>query len=549
VHGESTSIVIMFDHMCQLLRKITLFPAAAFIAVQEWHVVDALRIYLPPPLSGVLAEEELAALSAFNGDDVSHHHSSDSSAISTNSGDSSVQARRQQRQEELKVYRMGLDQLPASFFELCANLCQNADGIAFSLTDGFLRRALDKLNMLFAQLQRIGSASVTKHIPNWEVVKLELVGCLRLVMKCANFHRPNVGSTNDIILHPFYPIVDICKALLIRKELVRDDEIVLVAYEVLAALARDTYRVSLLLERCDMFSVIRHELMTNTEHFPPRGCVAALAVLHHSCFGLTSDYIVQMIPQLREPLSRVARVHPEVGANVREANWTLTKSAMIYRNVMDNKGPVDEHRVLVGEMEQFIRTGETPQADPIQSRHKSFMMRSSQADMSEILRTAQQSILMAETTENTGGAKLGHDRSEADGGTYLYCGVTNCGSLRQVHDIAAGEGLRFDTTLSHSTSENNVCAISQLSARDPELRRRLEERKGHYGFQEKKKVDMHKKASTPTQHRRAQSNIILPPASPAGKKVSAASPAPKMQSISLQELPELILTRPPGKRL
>jgi hypothetical protein len=92
-----------------------------------------------------------------------------------------------------------------------------------------------------------------------------------------------------------------------------------------------------------------------------------------------------------------------------------------------------------------------------------------------------------------------------------------------------------------------VCAVSQLSARDPELRRRLEDRKGHYGFQEKKKIDVNKKGSTPTQHRRIQSGTSLPPASPAGKKGSL--PVPKMQSISLQELPELILTRPPGKRL
>eukprot|EP01034_Spumella_vulgaris_P029563 gene29563-36632_t len=544
VHGESASIVVMFDHMCQLLGKITLFPAAAFIAVQEWHVVDALRIYLPPPLSGVLAEEELAALAAIDDTDEINQYASGNSVNSTNSGNSSVLALRQQRKEELKVYRMGLDQLPASFFELCANLCQNSDGIAFCLTDGFLRRSLDKLNMLFAQLQRIGSASVHKHIPNWEVVKLELVGCLRLVMKCANFHRAEVGSTNDIILHPFYPIVDICKALLVRRELARSDEIVLVAYEVLAALAKDTYRVSLLLERCDMFSVIKHELLVNTEEFPARGCVAALGILHHSCFGLTSDYIVHMIPHLREPLSKVARIHPSIAVNVREANWTLTKSAMIYRNNVDSAGFVDEHQVLVGEMEQFIRTGETPQSNPIQSRHKSFMVRSSQADMGDLLRMAQSSIATADLNGESSADQPSYARSEADAGTYLYCGVSSHGSLRLALDSTASSDAQ-------SGLDNTLCAVSQLSARDPELRRRLDERKGHYGFQEKKLIDVHKKGSTPTQKRRVQTGSSLPPASPAGGKKMSASPspsAPKMQSISLQELPELILTRPPGKR-
>lgn len=248
--------------------------------------------------------------------------------------------------------------LPSSYFQLCANLCRISDGTTSCFAEGFLRRACDKAMTLYAHLlahrDPVKKTIVSSPSFPWEFRRLDFIACLRVITATANYHHPQFGSSNDLIFSTPYDIVLVCKTLITLK-LKRTDELVLVAYECLAALAQDTFRVNQILEFHDVYEDIRQELSVLTYHFPARGVLACIRIIHGSTIGLTSPYLAEMIPKLREPLTKAARIYPQLEEAVRNANWTLTKSAMIYRTTFDASYKVED--AINVEIEEFIRTG------------------------------------------------------------------------------------------------------------------------------------------------------------------------------------------------
>lgn len=260
-----------------------------------------------------------------------------------------------------KHYALELLELPASFFELCANLGAISSGLSFCLTSGFLRRALDKLMILHFQLNRAKLIYQKQFLQmvKWDDRKYDFAGCFRLITTMANYHHPEHGCANDLILSTLYEVIAIARDV-INLKIKRFEEVILVVYECLAELAKDSFRVSQLIEQYDVLSLIQKELYL-LDKLPVRGAKAAINIIHYSCHGLTSAYIVKMIPLLRESLGKVARVFTELDDDIRRAHWTLTKSAMIYKTTVDNTYNVDadEHNALLHvEIEEFIRTGE-----------------------------------------------------------------------------------------------------------------------------------------------------------------------------------------------
>lgn len=630
VHGKTSALVLIFDYLCQLLHRMTTPVSGAYVALEEWKIIESLNIYLPSPLSGLIDEHAAMILfapivGAYPGvvpeipyyDDSPDYGAAGGSAgsgagagggmntarslISTsrsrtphtpsqinnnnntlNTSRSMINTARSHQsynssnyeqgsifngsvattdqyesEEATKIsempstamdhsalvgYQLGLIQLPASFFELLANLCQIDTGKYHCLHEGFLRRALDKLMILYATFLHIRpyhtstyNRKTRKHeypVVNhrnkagWLKLKAEIIACLRLITKCANYHHGKTGSTNDLIFLSIYRVVEVCKAIILFKDFKRDDEIIIIAYETLAALAHDTYRVSKYIEMHDIFGLIQKELSAKEETFPLRGGKAATDILHHATTGLTSDYIVKMIPLLREPMSKLARIFPELGQNVLDANWSMTKSAMIYRNTVDPTLHIDADAELCLQIEEFIRTG-TATSTNSQQKHFTFSFSGSSGGgetpkegerrvssasgggrskgqttdgfnhKHTKMDTIAESIkeVVATVAENSA---TGHEVLPDEPGTYFHCGVSSCGSLRipckhynNAHGThaAMNEKEAEDALLKLHFSDPNICAISQLSARESELRDILETRKSQHGFIEKKKYN------------------------------------------------------------
>eukprot|EP00981_Chlorochromonas_danica_P002856 scaffold564_cov172-Ochromonas_danica.AAC.1 len=414
LHNEEIHI---HDKMCSMLCMVCQHKEAAYTALTEWSIQAALQRYMPPPLSGLPNISHGGKFKSFirssqsstnlnldliTGDSPRKRGSISSSVRVRNrstmetarshdgqSTISSSQMRSQKTQLSLqrsptnrtfnlddleedddnfvddylpphRHYALELLELPASFFELCSCLGAIDSGLSFCMVSGFLRRALDKLMILHYQLVRAKVIYPRQflQIIKWEDRKYDFAGCFRLMCTMANYHHPQHGSSNELILSSLYNIFEIARDILNLK-IKRQEEVILVIYECLASLSKDSFRVSQLIEEYDLLTFIQRELYLLDE-FPARGAEAAVNVLHFSCHGLTSAYIIRLIPLLREALSKTSRVYPHLDEAIRRAHWTLTKSAMIYKSTVDSSYHVDEENInqLHVEIERFIRTGD-----------------------------------------------------------------------------------------------------------------------------------------------------------------------------------------------
>ena len=225
---------------------------------------------------------------------------------------------------------------------------------------GYVRRTLDRLNILNSKfIKNCTVYAKNKQHTDYTSFCEDLCGCLTFVTNCANYHHPRYGSVNDLIFHELYEYIPLCKNVIVWQlytKSPRTDSIVVCAYNALAAVAKDSYRVSLLFEKYDIFKIIRDELVM-LDTLPVEAAKAAVLCVERSVHGITSQYIVQYIQQLREPLFRVTRIYLALGAFVRDCNWTLTRSAMLYKDTIDPNYTVDQEIDIA--VQDFVRTGTT----------------------------------------------------------------------------------------------------------------------------------------------------------------------------------------------
>lgn len=603
------------DHMCEFLVAVTHSKAGSYSAVQEWDIQSALRYYLPPPLSGIDLIPYSALKSTYSklGELVLHQGGQTSTGFQDFSESLDKFTKRENKVIPQPmtvgfVYRLELMELPASFFNLCSNLCRFEQGIAFCFMEGFLRRALEKATILHYQLRqaRSNTASLIRFQalmpihPNfpWEERKVDFSSCLRLIQKTANNTQQRYGASNDLILNELYDVVGMCCDLIAMK-IKRNEEILLLAYELLAALARDAFRIYKIFEQYDLFAIVRQEMLALGMIMPQRGAEALLDIVYFSILGLTSEYIVRMIPKLREPLIKVARIYSALDDKVRRTNWTLTKSAMLYKASIDPSYIVED--AVGAEIEEFVRTGtlsnnrDSGKDATLNQRNAETVANGSDDSYS----TAGGSIVSSSTmkTDNRSlslndlvwenvaiptkkkvhelsdaellaDEKINIDNTEVKPGTYGYCGVSNCGSLRfpdhpcehgtfsKISDDHAFDmSLKLPLVVQNGMAES-IMPVSKLSAREKGLIQMLEYRKGKEGLGPLQKIAVtpspsFKKSKTEKLRKDVSDAALL------DKSVkkdlfkdfsdTRATPTKQIVSISLAEIPDLIMTRPPPK--
>jgi hypothetical protein len=91
--------------------------------------------------------------------------------------------------------------MSASMFSLCANLCQLEKGRNYILADGFLRRAIEKVMLLFPLLE------TSTELHSWKILessfrdmptpskhRLEVAAALKCIAAMANHYSPQYGG-------------------------------------------------------------------------------------------------------------------------------------------------------------------------------------------------------------------------------------------------------------------------------------------------------------------------------------------------------------------
>jgi hypothetical protein len=451
---DKAEMKYIFDQLCQCLNTMTKTSAGTFAAIQEWDIEVAIKNFAPPPLSGLLFPTDdqiiggnLTSTSGLpkqtttttNGGTVpvntSNGATNNSTVPNTNTKPSTASTKAftaatstEQNTSAVEITtlpnpssenpsdyaniqtssdtsnRLQLMEIPPSFFLLCSQLCQVKEGKSIVFGQGFLRSALDKLVLLYHQLQCTdeyksqvanrasrkgkrkpqqagtsstglnlqmddlnlswnGPSSSTKNpkpapTVSWEEVKVNINASLKVISVCANYHNRKYGSANDVILHELYATIAVCKDI-ISLNVPRVDEIIASAYSVFMNLAKDTYRFQSYLTDYALYDVIEKDLFLLDYDFPVDTIVMILQTIICSCQTTTSPYIVSKIAALRGPIVKVARIYPEIADVARQANWMLMKSGMLYRDTIDPTFVVlsEQEENVVG-INEYIRTGD-----------------------------------------------------------------------------------------------------------------------------------------------------------------------------------------------
>jgi len=119
----------IFDSVCKVLHKIIIPNAAVYASLRTWRLPHAILIHMPPPLGKLESNPTAEATQSF-----------------------------------LRVVQQ-LSSLPASYFEVVANIAAIEQGKALILSDGYLRRALEKLTVSLQYFQSDNGSDNTSLSP------------------------------------------------------------------------------------------------------------------------------------------------------------------------------------------------------------------------------------------------------------------------------------------------------------------------------------------------------------------------------------------------
>ena len=89
---------------------------------------------------------------------------------------------------------------------------------------------------------------------DWAKDRLEFIGCFRMLSNCANFSSPGSGSVNDLLLHPFFNMLETAQSVICSRQFMRSDDLITTAYVLIANLTKDSYRAMDFIQRLDLYA-------------------------------------------------------------------------------------------------------------------------------------------------------------------------------------------------------------------------------------------------------------------------------------------------------
>mmetsp|Transcript_1520 Transcript_1520/g.2445 ORF Transcript_1520/g.2445 Transcript_1520/m.2445 type:complete len:949 (+) Transcript_1520:2-2848(+) len=489
--GTTPRTTRILDDLCQLLTRLTEAPAGTAAAFRGWNLCDALVLHLPTPLNivGEILTEET-------------------------------------------IYKNGLRELPRSVFDVMSSLCKTEQGKAISLSEGFLRRALDRIalttphlegeDVLMYRRERTEAGYIEEIDPN----RLDVASCLKLVALSANYNSPKFGEANQMILHPNFRIVECCANILNSQACPRNDPAYLAALKVLRYLSKDSISTFDLFKQFNIIEIFRKEVR-KVDKIPLDGIADIVDFTYNVAIGMRGPHVRKDLPRMRESLTKIARIHFRLGQAVADVQWAISKN---------HEDPKDD--ILV--------------EGPVHSE-----------EIEELLR------LSAEEE------KAKQSRPHSRTGTYEACGVSSCGSLcSPIVTCKHGDYMNPDQEtkiqeLAKISRNTDVMEVSKESARDPALKKELHRRKVISGFIEpEEKTITLPRFDTPTRSKSSPSKYDTGRFSPSGtdkSSITGTQPIWKspvstkkkasrkrsnhipqvIPSIDVSDLPQLLSTKPP----
>ena len=334
--GEESNALL--GVLCEVLVELTTPSVYTDLAIHQWRVFTALEKSLPRPLDAV--------------------------------GDPDLTDSR---------YMQGLGRMPESFFNLVCVLCQLDQGCLYCINMGFLRRALEKLHLLFLK-GVIDGGGIATPIEGRHKYRLEAASCLRLIAQVGSFSKAGGGGANDIILHSKFKVVEYCWRVVNNDSkseiggegegLGRQEPIVLAALSCLASLAKDTTRTAEIFERYDIVGLAAAQ-MTMMGDLPLEGVLSCMGIASEATY-VTTDYVTRTLPKLEKPVQKLSRLYPHLNKAVVDLTWRIA----VRLNSFDDSGASAEpgqvfhHRAFYEGSDKDMGTGPDIEA----KREKLFSM-------------------------------------------------------------------------------------------------------------------------------------------------------------------------------
>ena len=497
--GATIRTAQVLDALCRNLTKLCTTVIGVDEAIRVWKIFPALRAHFPATLDGV---NEFGT--------------------------------------ENDEFRSGLGMLPPSYYDLLKNLCAVEAGRNSVLLDGFLRRALDTLRVIFSSLESEKDHEDNayrrkcgmKLNPDKDERKL-YAACVFLVSKMANFNHPIAGSANDLILMEIFDLVPMLSKILSSKSCYRKDEVFISAIELTSVLALDAVRTNLVFRINDMTSKIDNELHRVSEH-SLQGAKAAVKYVLNIALGVrrADMRMNELMPHMREGLVRASRYHPQLSQLVADALYASTKYAGVQSKDVDSlikdlatritdRDEDDLSSTASGVVRKSAMSG-TLRATDLSSEDKELCsMLPSEDILNELVflsaqqeRKQQLSRQMSNWLEKTEGPNGEYiDRTDflALPGTYDVCGVSSCGTLHNTDSPyfhGGDDKMPYSFVSLHGNTNNKAKSISEerrsksyselkvekkndtvqkleltkIPAKEKELQDMVLQRKQHYGF-------------------------------------------------------------------
>lgn len=290
--------------------------SGADTAFNVWEITSALRVHLPAPLSGMPFQSP-----------------------------------------DNELYRQGLGRLSTSYFKVCANLGQIQKGRIALMTEGYLRRAIEKLTILQPVLdsddakEHLKTVRAALNSPKLHssappvlpvsVSRQEVAACLHCIAAAANCSTAKEGASNLLILSDMYSVVSICARMLRTIECHRSDPSITYAVAVLAALSMDMMQAYSQYEAIDIVDLMNAQLHEFVE-FPLDALRDVVLTIKNVAAGFRSEYLAQSLHVLREPLGKVARLRSDLTDLVRDTQWEISKAIRANEQVKKNAADFED---------------------------------------------------------------------------------------------------------------------------------------------------------------------------------------------------------------